>query len=114
MPGNTAIVRGNASLLQVLKSDTLAPSAFSTTSANTVVTLNGIKAGDMVDVYPPSIVLGVSVGSVISATNQITIQFTNGTGGSVTPAAASTSAPYLFLVTRYENEYPRGIPKALV
>ena len=114
MPGNTAIVRGNATLLQVLKSETLAPSAFSTTSANTVVTLNGIKPGDMIDVYPPSIVTGVSVGTVVSGTNQVTIQFTNSTGGSVTPPAATRLLPYLFLVARYENDYPFAIPRALV
>lgn len=114
MPGNTAIVRGNVTLLQLAKSNTLAPSAFSTTSANTVVSMAGIKPGDMIEVYLPSIVTGVAVGTVLAGTNQITIQFTNGTGGSVTPPAATSSLPYLFLIKRYENAYPYGIPLALV
>ncbi len=114
MPGHTRNPLGNILMAELVKNDTLVGTTSSATSFNQTVTLTGITKYDIVEVFPPSIVTGVCVGSVISAANSITIQWMNTTGGSVTTPSASTTLPYLFRVTRQENAGFQHLPRAIV
>lgn len=70
------------------------------TSAEQTFTLKGVKPGDFIGVSKPTLHAGVNVGNArVSARDQIAIQFSNSTAGSVTPGAET----WTILVMRPEQ-----------
>jgi hypothetical protein len=114
MPGHTRNPLGNILFTEICKNETLTGATSSAASFNQTIPLVGITKYDIVEVYPPSIVTGVCVGTVVPAANSLTVQWMNTTGGSVTTPSASVAAPYLFKVTRQENAGFQHLPRAIV
>jgi hypothetical protein len=97
----TTILRGNI-LNSFLVFPSLTPSAVSGTQATQTFTIAGLQVNDFVNVtFNGAQTTGVGIANVwVSAANTLSIQFTNGTGSSATPAAGT----YILGVDRLEGQ----------
>lgn len=101
MPNPNTISLGNIKGSWVL-SPVLTPAAIgATTNSEQTFTIAGLNLGDFVDVSKPSTQPGISIGNArVSSANTLAIEFSNISGGTLTPTAAET---YQVVVTRPEN-----------
>src|SRR4029077_1948314 len=100
MPGTT-IGRGNV-LYDYLCGPSLTPASVNAnTTEEQTFTVLGLQVGDFVDVnFQGAQTAGIGISNVrVSAANVLALQFTNNTGGALTPAAGI----YGINVTRPEN-----------
>jgi hypothetical protein len=107
---------GNFVSVRMYKNTTYAGTTSSATSFNATITLPGVKVGSHVQVLAPSAapVTGVCIGSAYVATaGNITVQFMNTTGGSVTTTAATAAAPYRILVWHLDGNSPGDLSASM-
>ncbi len=107
---------GNFKSVREYKNTTYAGTTSSATSFNATITLPGIAVGAFVQVFAPSVapVTGVCIGSAYVATKgNITVQFMNTTGGSVTTTAATAAAPYRILVWHLDGNSPGDLSSSI-
>jgi hypothetical protein len=111
MANPTTIPRGNIVGNWVLAT-TLSPSALgATTTSEQTFTVTGLQLGDFIDVAKPSHQPGIALGNArVSAANTLALEFTNLSGGTLTPTASET---YFVGVTRPENLNAAGTASAL-
>jgi hypothetical protein len=102
MPSSATASRGNI-ILEVLLTVTLTtPSAPANTTTVQTYTIAGLQPNDFIEVNQLSHIVGLSIGNCwVSALNQLSIQFTNNTGSTI----SATSSAYLINVDRMENGY---------
>ena len=96
----TTILRGNI-FVSTLVYPSLTPAAVATTQATQTFNIPGLQVNDFVNViYNGAQTTGVGIANAwVSATNTLSIQFTNSTGSSATPAAGT----YILGVDRLEG-----------
>lgn len=111
MPGSATISRGNM-ILDTLMQATLSPaSVANATVAEQTFTVQGLQAGDFVNVSKPTTQAGLGiVNSRVSAANTLAIAFVNVTSATITPTASEI---YEINVSRPENAQV-SLPTALV
>lgn len=100
MPGTT-LSRGNI-LYDFMIGPTLTPVAVAgATAVEQSFTVLGLQSMDAVDVaFGGQQTAGIGIGNARASTNILTIEFTNSTAGSLTPAAGQ----YIITICRPENQ----------
>jgi hypothetical protein len=111
MPGPATYTQGNIKMIMLLSVALTPASVSNATSAEQTFTVNGLQAGDFVDVVKPTTQANLVLGGVrVSAANTLAINFANVGAATITPTAGEI---YSVKVTRYENAALGSAPSAI-
>jgi hypothetical protein len=101
MPGGTSPPLGNMAVSQALYASlTPAASITGASSTTSTYTINGLVVGDLIDLYPQSVLTAqLSLGAIwVSATNVLSIQWVNAASG--TSSSSPTAITCGIIVNR--------------
>jgi len=97
----TTITRGNVAKFSII-STPLSPAAVSGAQATQTFSINDLLVNDLVNIaYPGAQTTGIAIANAwVSASNVLSVQFTNASGSSATPVSGN----YLMTISRCEDQ----------
>jgi hypothetical protein len=110
--GPTSLPFGNVQQVALLSVALTPAQVAANTTAEQTFTVNGLLAGDFVEVNKPTTQAGLGVVNArVSAANTLAIAFSNNTGAGITPTAGES---YQLLVVRpIASALSAGLPSSL-